>query len=251
MYATKKTPSPLCIVCNRLIYKENERYRLYKVNEERLGFSAGQKTMVGVLLEKVATGTETLSIVKARHLNHVCSICRNVLVKVQRAQKHLEDAHKEYCTRLQLAQRADLQPIMLTSPVAHDRRILQGLPSAANLPALVPSKHARPLFSPSGVSPAAKRPSLHQKATPDVQPSQFSPSGVSPAAKRPTLSPIATPDVPSPRRSRSTLHLRDLADRPMAARSLTFGDASSVVQEVREIRVYTDLDDDTDEDIKV
>ena len=34
-------------------------------------------------------------------------------------------------------------------------------------------------------------------------------------------------------------------------RSLTFSGTSSAVQEVREIRVYTDLDDDTDEDIKV
>ena len=97
MSTTKKIkarqPSPFCIVCNRIIYKENERYRLYKHNEERLGFSTGQKTMIGDLLQKVATETGTLSIVEARFLNHVCSICRNVLVKVQKAQRHLENAH--------------------------------------------------------------------------------------------------------------------------------------------------------------
>ena len=110
--------------------------------------------------------------------------------------------------------------------------------------ALLPSKHARPLFSPSGVSPACKRPSLH---SPGIQPLH---SGVSPAAKRPTLHPL-TPNVSSPQRSRATLGLRDSGDRPTAARSLTFSGTSSAVQEVREIRVYTDVDDDTDEDIKV
>jgi hypothetical protein len=187
-------------VCNRVIYKENERYRLHKPNEERLGFSTGQKTMIGVLLQKVGTETGTLSVVEARFLNHVCSICRNVLVKVQKAQKHLEDSHKEYCTRLKLAQQANLQPI-ITSPEAHDTGILQQpFPATVLQPqALAPSKHARPLFSPSGVSPAPKRPSLHQKATPDAQPSRFSQSGVSPAAKRLTLHPLrVTPNVPSP-----------------------------------------------------
>ncbi len=211
--------------------------------------------MIGVLLQKVATETGTLSVMEAKFLNHVCSICRNVLVKVQKAQKHLEDTHKEYCTRLKLAQRATLQPVM-NSPEAHDTGILQQpipLPPATVVQpqALAPSKHARPLFSPSGISPAPKRPSLHQKATPDTQPSHFSHSRVSPAAKRPTLHPLrVTPNVPSPQRNRSTLGLRDSGDRPTAARSLTFSGASSVVQ-VREIRVYTDLDDDTDEDIKV
>lgn len=99
MHASKKTYvchlSPSCIVCNRIICKENERYRLYKLSKEKRGFSAAQMTMIG---EKTATETNTLSIVKARYLNYVCNICRNVLVKVQRAQKHLEDAHKEYCT---------------------------------------------------------------------------------------------------------------------------------------------------------
>ena len=168
-------------------------------------------------------------------------------MKVQRAQKHLEDAHKEYYTRLQ-AQHTTVLPI--TSPIAHDRSVLQPMPSLPSLPALAPSKHTRPLFSPSGVSPAAKRPTLCPKATPGA-PSLFSPSGVSPAAKRPTLHPKAGPDVPSPQRSRSTVHLRDSANRPTAARSLTFSGASSVAQEVCEVRVYTDLDDDTDEDIKV
>ena len=44
--------------------------------------------------------TKTLSIVEDSCLKYMCSICRNVLVKVQRALKHLEDADKEYCTRL-------------------------------------------------------------------------------------------------------------------------------------------------------
>ena len=79
----------------------------------------------------------------------------------------------------------------------------------------------------------------------------FSPSGVAPAAKRPTLRPKAGPDVASPQRSRSALHLRDSANHPTAARSSTFSGASSVAQ-VCEVCVYTDLDDDTDEDsIKV
>ena len=233
MSTTKKTyvrqPSPLCIVCNRIIYKENERYRLYKLNEERLGFSTGQKTVVGDLLQKVATETGTLSIVEARFLNHVCSICRNV-VKVQKAQRHLENAHTEYCTRLKLAQQADLQPIT-TSPGVHDRSTLQQpfpQPPITVTQALLPSKHARPLFSPSGVSPASKRPSLH---TLGVQPSH---SGVSPAAKRPTLHPLrVTPNVHSPQRSRATLGLRDSGDRPTAACSLTFSGTSSAVQEVR------------------
>ena len=45
--------------------------------------------------------------------------------------------------------------------------------------------------------------------------------------------------------------MRDSADRPTAARSLAFSGASNVTQEVHEVRVYTDLDDDTDEDIQV
>ena len=156
-------------------------------------------------------------------------------------------AHTEYCTRLKLAQQADLQPTT-TLPGPRDRNTLQQpfpqLPTTVPQ-ALLPSKHARPLFSPSGVSPACKRPSLH---SPGIQPSH---SGVSPAAKKPALHPLrVTPNVSSPQRSRATLGLRDSGDRPTAARSLTFSGTSSAVQEVREIRVYTDLDD-TDEDIKV
>ena len=56
-------------------------------------------------------------------------------------------------------------------------------------------------------------------------------------AKRPSLCPKANPDVPSPQRSRSTLNLRDSADHPTTACSLTFGGASSVVLEVCEVRV--------------
>lgn len=217
--------------------------------------------MIGDLLKKIAMETKTLSIVEARCLKYVCNICRNVLVKVQRAQKHLEDAHKEYCTRLQ-AQKTGLQPPLSCIP--------QPTPP---LPALASLKHARPSFSPSGVSPAAKRPTLlpkstpvvpsqsvspsaakrpilHPKNVPDV-PAQFSPTEVSPVAKRPTLWSKVTPNVASDRRSRSILHLRDSADRPTAARSLAFSGASNVTQEVHEVRVYTDLDDDTDEDIKV
>ena len=158
MHASKATypvrhPSPSCIVCNRITSKENERYRLYKPNEEQQSFSTAQKTMIGDLLKKIAMETKTLSIVEARCLKYVCNICRNVLVKVQRAQKHLEDAHKEYCTRLQ-ARQTGLQP-----PLS---RIPQPTPP---LPALAPLKHARPSFSPSGVSPAARQPTLLPKST--------------------------------------------------------------------------------------
>ena len=45
--------------------------------------------------------------------------------------------------------------------------------------------------------------------------------------------------------------MRDSADHPTTAHSLAFSDASNVTQEVHEVRVYTDLDDDSDEDIKV
>ena len=204
MYATKTTyvrqPSPMCIVCNRAIYKENERYRLYKLGERRQGYSDGEMTMMGTLLNKVATDTKTLSIVEARHLSHICNICRNALVKVQRAQKHLDDAYKDYCSRLQGPQSqatSEVHHIQPTSLIAHETGPIG---SAANLPATLSSKHARPLFLPSGVSPAAKRPTLRSKAT---------------------------LNVPSPLRTVSTSHLRDSAGCPTAARSLIFSDASS------------------------
>ena len=155
-------------MCNRAIYKENERYQLYKLGERRRGYSDGEMTMIGTLLNKVATDTKTLSIVEARHLSHICNICRNTLVKVQRAQKHLDDAYKDYCSRLQGPQSQamsevhhNIQPT--TSLIAHETGSLVPIGSAANLPATLSSKHARPLFSPSGVSPAAKGQHYAQK----------------------------------------------------------------------------------------
>ena len=76
--------------------KGNKRYLVLKFSEERQNFSAGQETLIGLLLKKVATDTKTLSIMEALHLNHICSICRNIPVKVHRAQKHIENAHKQY-----------------------------------------------------------------------------------------------------------------------------------------------------------
>lgn len=69
--------------------KGNKRYLVLKFSEERQNFSAGQETLIGLLLKKVATDTKTLSVIEALHLNHICSICRNIPVKVHRAPKHM------------------------------------------------------------------------------------------------------------------------------------------------------------------
>lgn len=237
MKSTRQRVQPCkCTVCDRTIYKENERYRLLKHNE-----GTCTMTMIGELLRKVATDTQVLSILEPRHSNYICNLCRNTLVKVQRAQKHLDDAYKEFSSRIKRAPEAQtLYSSPKRGPAEKSLSVaFKGVPLLPRLPTSTQhitsvgssSKHVRPFFSPSGISPAAKRPTLSSQV------------------------------IPYAHEATDSAYLRSSVCRPAAARSL-FNDGSHDasacdtefqrgVQEIHTITVYSDLEDDPDEDVKV
>ena len=242
-----------CTVCGAIIQQVANKYRLAKVPLK--AEDVKEHTKIGQTLLNVTKSPDVLQLIKEDKLisNCCCRNCYRFIVKVDNAQQHifllrseLESKIKTTCVRSMYRQpphtaQSVLQPVQVlptveryTVPVGRQQKRMPQSP-----------------LSKTGVTPPSKRPATSIRMLQPLAPGLSSPkAGDTPPPKRPP--PPMRYLLPSLRPKQATLpsHMASMPPRELFPGVSQVSKPSTAQEEIT-ISVFTDLESDPDEDIKV